>query len=143
MIIGYVDDNDVFYSFYLTDGRKINMSICVNDSVAIESKIDEEDLTVSQEKIELLHKESIDVFNSNDSFFNDNCFEFSDTIDETKRDITIVDRRKKYYQNITLKRENCEYSSTDINTMKITFKCTVINTFAIYFSPPTTGSNYQ
>lgn len=130
LIIGqveYVDDNDVFYSFYLTDGRKINMSICVNDSVAIESKIDEEDLTVSQEKIELLHKESIDVFNSNDSFFNDNCFEFSDTIDETKRDITIVDRRKKYYQNITLKRENCEYSSTDINTMKITFKCTVIN----------------
>ena len=123
--VEYVNENDVFYSFYLNDGRKINISICINESVSISSKLNEEELTITPAKIELLNKQNIDVFNSNDSFFNDNCYEFTDDELKTKRDITIIDRRKKYYQNITLKRENCEYSSSEINTMRISFKCSV------------------
>ena len=133
--VEYVDQNDVFYSFYLDDGRKINISICSNESVSISSKVNEEELTITPAKIELLYKQNIDVFNSNDSFFNDNCYEFSDDELKTKRDITIIDRRKKYYQNITLKRENCEYSSTEISTMRVSFKCSVkSNNNIMYFS---------
>ena len=121
----FIEDGNVLYAFYLDDGREINMSICQNQSVEISKPFDETELTLNKTTINLLAKESIDVFNTNDSFFNDDCFSFSDNFNNEERDVTIIDRRTKYYQNITIKKEDCEYSSNDLTSMRLTFKCSV------------------
>lgn len=121
--IEFTDNNDVYYSFYKEDGNKINFT-CENETIELFSHIKEEDLSIEPTMIKLFHKEKIDLFNVNDSFFNDECFAFSD---ETERDIIIADRRTKYYQNLTIKKENCLYKETNTDTMKTTFECTVKN----------------
>ena len=82
--IEFTDNNDVYYSFYKEDGNKINFT-CENETIELFSHIKEEDLSIEPTMIKLFHKEKIDLFNVNDSFFNDECFAFSD---ETERDVS-------------------------------------------------------
>lgn len=131
----FIDNGNVMFAFYLDDGREVDMSICTNVSVEISKEIDEDMLTLNTTKINILSKQSIDVFNTNDSFFNDDCFAFYDDINQNERDVTIIDRRTKYYQNVTLKKENCEYSSYNSEAMRLSFTCSVVhNNNIIYFT---------
>ena len=68
-----------------------------------------------------LNQKSIDVFNSSDPFFNDICFTFSSEING--EDVTLKDRRKEYYVNITFCESTCEYSHFDYVKMKVICDC--------------------
>ena len=61
-----------------------------------------------------LSKQGIDIFNANDSFFNDLCHKY-DNVDG--KDIIINDRRKDIYQNVTFCQDGCMYNGMDYELM--------------------------
>ena len=65
-----------------------------------------------------LIKQNINIFDSENSFFKDICFDFNNS---KKRDIALSDRIKYYYQNTNLCDEGCKQISFDLNTQ--TAKC--------------------
>ena len=54
-----------------------------------------------------LSKKGIDVFNVNDSFFNDLCHKYDNL---NGKDIILKDRRNDYYQNMTFCQNGCTYN---------------------------------
>ena len=68
-----------------------------------------------------INQKSIDVFDSSDPFYNDICFTFSSEING--EDVTLKDKRKEYYVNITFCESNCEYSHFDYVKMKVICDC--------------------
>ena len=119
--VEYFDERDVYYYLYLNNGTSIDISICNNTTVRISQDIYEEDLTLDKEQIKELIEKNINVFNMSDPFFNDKCYSFSDN----KRDIPLTERRIIYYQNITSKKDNCEFTQSDMNTFRLIFICNV------------------
>ena len=65
-------------------------------------------------------EKGIDIFNANDKFFNDLCYNFDRT---DGRDIVINDRRKDIYKNIYFCQEGCTYSNIDYNLMAANCIC--------------------
>ena len=63
--------------------------------------------------------EGIDVFNSSDPFFNDPCYSY--TVNNSY--LALEDRRKEYYQNITLCESNCKYKGMYFESNRIQCKC--------------------
>ena len=61
-----------------------------------------------------LSKQGIDIFNANDSFFNDLCHKY-DNVDG--KDIIINDRRKDIYKNVTFCQDGCMYKGMDYELM--------------------------
>ena len=50
-----------------------------------------------------------------DPFFNDICFEYTS---ENGKDVTLEDRRKEYYQNVSFCEEGCEYQGVNLETQE-------------------------
>ena len=63
----------------------------------------------------------IDIFNLNDSFFNDICYPFSNS----NSDIILKDRISDIYQNYSLCDDNCEYDFIDIESNTVTCNCEI------------------
>ena len=63
---------------------------------------------------------NIELYNINDPFFNDICFQFSSEIDT---DVTLNDRRKEYYVNKSLCEDNCYLEKLLINENNIKSVC--------------------
>ena len=63
---------------------------------------------------ENLANKGIDIFNPNDSFFNDLCHKFDN---EKGKDIILTDRRNEIYQNSTFCEDGCSYSGIDYYLM--------------------------
>ena len=57
-----------------------------------------------------LSNQGIDVFNAQDSFFNDLCHKFDNG---DGKDIILTDRRNELYQNVSFCEDGCSYSSMD------------------------------
>ena len=68
-----------------------------------------------------LNQKSINIYNSSEPFYNDICFTFSSEING--EDVTLKDRRKEYYVNITFCESTCEYSHFDYVKMKVICDC--------------------
>ena len=69
----------------------------------------------------------IDIFNNEDSFFNDLCYPFS----ISNSDVILKDRVFDIYQNYSLCDNGCEYDKIYIENMSVTCSCqikTEINT---------------
>ena len=62
----------------------------------------------------------IELYNINDPFFNDICYQFSSEIDT---DMTLDDRRKEYYVNKSLCEDNCYLEQLQINENNIKSVC--------------------
>ena len=65
--------------------------------------------------------EGIDIFNINDSFFNDICQSFSDS----KNDLVLEDRIKDIYQNYSICDEGCIYNNINFENRTISCDCKV------------------
>ena len=63
----------------------------------------------------------VDIFNINDSFFNDICFSYS----ESDNDIVLEDRIKDIYQNYSLCDKGCTYNGIDLLNKIISCNCKV------------------
>ena len=114
------------FSFYLSNGTKIDLGVCFNMTIQLNGpSTNEEDLSLPKEEIEDLLEEDIDVFYIDDAFFNDICYPFSYEDNETSSDVNLEDRRKDYYQNTSLCNKDCTYLGMDMSTLKPKCNCTI------------------
>ena len=77
----------------------------------------------------------IDIFNSQDSFFNDICYPFS----ISNSDVILKDRVSDIYQNYSLCDNGCEYEQIDIQNMSVTCSCNIKTEINTEVSPPVFG----
>ena len=78
---------------------------------------------------------NIDIFNIEDSFFNDICYPFSDS----KSDTILKDRVLDIYQNYSLCEIGCSYDKIDIESMIVTCSCEVKTEVDVEESEPAFG----
>ena len=100
--------NQMHYNAYNAFNReKLNLSYCDGGDL-IDYSFTEKGANYELAK-KLYDKYGVDVFNSSDKFFNDECFHF----DDEGKDVPVKERRLHYFQSVPLCEEKCEHVSTD------------------------------
>ena len=112
--------NQVEYQAY--DGKKtlLNLSLCNNINIQVVYAIKNNSL-INISLSNYFKDLGVDIFNINDSFFNNICHPYSDT----KNDLILEDRIKDIYQNFSLCEIGCNYNNIDIENMTISCDCNV------------------
>ena len=116
--------NKVEYSVYSIDGTPLDLSKCKNSPISIEYPIvnaDGIDLATGKQ---LLEENGVDVFDIEDTFFNDICFPYSD---EKGNDVILNDRKNDIYQKVDFCSEGCTYQGINYTTNKVICSCDVSN----------------
>ena len=115
--------NKVDYFLYDYNGNELNISICEEKSIKIYSPIVNLNSINLNELIEL-NNLGYDIFNAEDEFYNNICTRFSS---QNNTDVTLKDRRKNYYPNISLCNENCNYEGIDYDNLIVKCNCETKN----------------
>ena len=113
-------NNQVEYSIYDAQKKKLNLSYCKDVQIKVNYKIVNESL-LNKSEISYYSELGIDIFDDQDSFFNDICYPFSNS----NSDIVLKDRFLDIYQNYSLCDNGCDYDQIDIEKMLITCSCQV------------------
>ena len=71
---------------------------------------------------ELNNKYLVNIYDEDDEFFNNICFPFNY---QKKSDVILKDRRKNFYQNITLCEEGCVFKKINFINDTITCECNI------------------
>ena len=80
-----------------------------------------DNLKINKSMIIYYSELGIDIFNLNDSFFNDICYHFSNS----NSDVILKDRVSDIYQNYSLCDDNCEYDFIGIESNTVTCNCEI------------------
>ena len=112
--------NQIEYAIFDELKTGLNLSICSNTSIKIYYSIDNSSV-LDISTISHFSKMGVDIFNINDSFFNDICYPYS----EGDSDLILKDRVNDIYQNYSLCDSNCQYDNMDIENMTIACDCQV------------------
>ena len=112
--------NKVEYQAYDDNKTLLNLSLCFDKNIKIIHSIK------SSSSFDIMSAKSfkdlgIDIFNIKDSFFTDVCRSYSDS----KKDMTLKDRIKEFFQNYSLCEEGCSYDEINLINMTITCDCRV------------------
>ena len=115
---------NIEYKVFDSNYNEININdICKNIFIDISTPlILPEELTLTLEEIKNFSKEGIDVFNINDSFFNAFCYPYSD---KNGNDISLKDRIKDIYQNISLCPSGCFYNNINYENERMNCNCSL------------------
>ena len=115
--------NEVEFMVYTQDGKRLDMSYCqgTNIDLSCPLKLGMLNLSLSVEEIQQFQDKGIDVFDPECDFFNDKCFNF--TSFDSGTDVTLGDRKNKYYQNVSLCSEGCTYEGINLVSMQVSCKC--------------------
>lgn len=116
--IDHVKTSIVDFSVFTPKGMKVDLELCDGSEMIISTL--NSDLGMSISDIQSFKNSGIDVFNTSDDFFNDKCHPFSS---ENSSDVTLEERRKKYYQNVALCAEGCTYNGIDLTTLLVSCAC--------------------
>ena len=111
--------NQVEYQVYDDKKTLLDLSLCKDIDIEINYAIKENSLDIKS--ITEFNNKGIDVFNINDSFFNDICHPYSDS----NNDIVLEDRIKDIYQNYSLCDDGCSYNGLDLINKTISCNCKV------------------
>ena len=97
-------------------GNILDMSLCDNDITVMKyvGDVDDIDINTAMEYAE----QGIDVFNTQDAFFNDRCSKFN-----SDKDVILGDRRNDYFQNVSFCGDDCLYSGMDYTLMIAKCSC--------------------
>ena len=125
--------NKVEYLLYDEKRNQLDLSFCEDIPIAIDYKIKNTSL-INTSLISYYSNLNIDIYNHNDSFFNDICYSFSEANSST--DLVLEDREADIYQNYSLCEENCVYIKIDIETMRVKCQCHVKQKVIIDEKPP-------
>ena len=115
----------VLYSFYdsLT-GKKLNISDkCKESKVVIQSNIIsilESSNNINIENILKLTQQNINLFNKDDDFYTDICYHYESP---NGKDVTLRDRIKEFFPNITLCNEGCTSKGVNLTSMSAICQC--------------------
>ena len=129
--------NQLAYAFYhYLTGARLDLSICAEETITVLVPMNTTEGVNITQAIELAEI-GVDVYNSSDPFFNDICFEYTS---DSGKDVTLADRRKEYYQNVSFCEEGCEYQGVNLETQEANCSCQVKTDFvAEIFDNPITG----
>ena len=116
--------DQVEYKIYDENKQTVDLSICNDVNIKIEYKITNSSL-LNLEQIANFNKKGIDVFNINDTFFNDICYPYTD--DDSNSDMILSDRVSDIYQNFSICGDNCEYDSFNIDKVVANCNCKIKN----------------
>ena len=114
-------NNQVEYHIYTKNGIRLQLNVCEKDYIIIKYPILYPDKISYDLGKEIFELKGNDIYNSNDSFFNDICNPYS----VNGSDVILADRRKDIFQDINLCEENCKYIKVNFTTQKIECKCNV------------------
>ena len=122
--------NQVEYQAY--DGNKtlLDLSICDDVNIKIFYNIKNNSL-IDLNSANSFKDLGVDIFNINDSFFNDICEPYSDS----NNDLILEDRIKDIYQNYSLCEEGCTYKGIDLENMTLSCECNVKENVSTVLSP--------
>lgn len=111
------------YNLYHPDtGERLNLSECSDSKYAFKTSVFDNG-NVDEKLVKYFADLKINIFDINDPFFNDICFNFS--INE--KDVPLDDRIKLYYQNISLCNSGCSYIGINFETFEVECSCSVQN----------------
>ena len=112
------------YSLYNPqNGVKLDAeNICKNEEIIVEEDIQTvlEESNIDYGTISYLTDQNIDVFDLKGAFYTDICYDFESP---TNRDITLEDRLKSFYPNVSLCDEGCMNKGINLTTMKAICNC--------------------
>ena len=123
----------VEYLLYDEEKNQLDLSFCEDIPISIDYKIKNTSL-INTSLVNYFSNLNIDIYNHNDSFFNDICYSYSDTSSST--DLVLEDREADIYQNYSLCEENCAYTKIDIEAMSVKCQCHVKSKIMIDDKPP-------
>ena len=92
------------------NGNILDMSLCSNEITVMKYVGDLEEINLNSAMD--YAEQGIDVFNAQDSFFNDKCHFI-----KSDQDVVLSDRREDYFQNVSFCDEGCYYTGMDYNYM--------------------------
>ena len=104
---------------YDSSGRKLDLSVCKED-IKIMKYIGDVTEELNIDSAKNYANSGVDVFNANDSFFNDLCHKYDN---KDGKDIIIEDRRADLYQNATFCQDGCTYRGVDYELMAANCLC--------------------
>lgn len=115
--------NAVDYYIFDSKGNVLDLSYCNNIELVIPIiNLEESILNLS----ESYSQQGIDVFNSSDSFFNDRCYPYSDSENDT--DIPVSSRREDIFKNVSFCSNDCTYNGIDHDSLTVKCRCDTQNT---------------
>ena len=112
--------NQVEYQVYDQSGNLLDLTPCKDIPISIEYPINT-DMDINLTQASAYSDEGIDVFDKEDSFFNDICYPYQ--IDGI--DIPLSERRNQLYQNFSLCEDDCKYEGVNFTTNKAICSCNV------------------
>ena len=120
----WVSNSKTFYSFYHPiSGEKLDAeNICKDDSIIVEENLNSllNENNSNYEFQKSLTNQGINIFDQNDPFYTDICYDFDNPI---KRDIPLNDRIKDIFPEATLCDDGCTYKGIDLNDMVASCDC--------------------
>ena len=129
LIISVVDKKELvnpqtFFSFFHPiSGEKLDADqICKDESIVIEENLNEllnENNSFYQVQI-FLTDQGINIFDRNDPFFTDICYDFDNPL---KKDIPLNSRVQDLFPNATLCDDGCQYTGINLADMTATCDC--------------------
>ena len=135
----YYEDSaikNVQYEIYnpITKKKITDLSICNNDKIDIyvPTNLDNQTLTLYED----LKNKGYDIFNPNDTFYNDVCTKYTSV---NKTDLTLNDRKNIFYTEQNFCQENCQYNGINLDIMHAKCECSLANTEIDYESKKFTG----
>ena len=93
-------------------GQKLNLSICKEDIKIFKYIGDINKFDINLAKV--LSENGIDIFNPENDFFNDICYNYNNTFE---KDIILNDRRNDIYQNVSFCQYGCTYGGMNYSLM--------------------------
>ena len=108
-------------------GEKMPLNnICINDTFSVnENLLFKLDNSTDLDKLKFLTDQNIDIFDLESDFYTDICYTFESPIDG--KDISLKDRIKLYFPNVTLCENGCKIKGVNITTFKAMCECTLNN----------------
>ena len=111
-----------YYLYHPDTGEKLDLSICSGAKLAIKTSIFDNG-NVDEELVKYFSNLNINIFDIEDPFFTDICFNY----DQEGKDVPLADRIKLFYQNITLCEDGCVYVGINLNTYEVECSCEMKN----------------
>ena len=109
-----------YYLYHPDTGKKIDLSVCSGEKLSIKSSIfDNEE--VDEELVKYFTNLNINIFDINDPFFTDICFNFS----KDGKDVPLDDRIQLYFLNISLCEDGCTNKGINFETFEVECSCDV------------------
>ena len=114
----------LFTFFHPKSGEKLDSeTICKNDSITLIENLYEilDENSVYYSAQISLTEQGINIFDINDPFFTDICFDFDNPL---KKDIPLSSRIQDLFPNVSVCDKGCQYNGIDLDGMTASCDCT-------------------